>query len=109
MMLDNKVEAMEAGEISMDILTAFASALFDDNTYYLNKDGSVDRTYWATDGAVNHLGLIFDICDGQYEMDEIEEFVNDEHNQSQAMDLATQMMLQTYYKFLKAEGRGLIT
>lgn len=92
----------------MDPLSAFAEALVLDHAYYINKDGTMDRKYWAVDGAANHIGLVCDLMEGDMWGEDLEEFLNDEHNQEQAMDLAIQMMIQTYYSFVKVNGRGLI-
>ena len=95
----------------MDPLSAFATALTFDNTCYINDDGTMMREYWASDGAVNHIGTIYDfVNDEEVVMDyeDLEDFVADKHNQEQAMDLAIQMMIQTYYSFVKVNGRGLI-
>ena len=92
----------------MDILTAFATALMEDNVWYMNEDGSMNREYWGSDGAANHIGMVCDYTEGEWFGEDLEEFLNDEFHQEQAMDLATQMMIQTYYKFLKAEGNGIV-
>ena len=95
----------------MDQLTAFANALMCDHAGYINEDGTIDRTYWATDGAVNHIGMIADMLNDEgtpMGIEDLEEFLNDPHTQEQAMDLAIQMMTRQYYQFLKANGRGLI-
>ena len=92
----------------MDPLTAFATALMYDHSYYINKDGTMMREHWASDGALNHIGMISDFMDNEMFSEDLEFFLADPHTQEQAMDLATQMMTKQYYQFLKANGRGLI-
>ena len=92
----------------MDPLSAFATALVWSHTGYLNDDGTLDRTYWATDGAVNEYGMVADLLEDTMFSEDLEFFLADPHTQEQAMDLATQMMTRQYYNFLKVNGRGLI-